>query len=238
MKKDTEWKAIYESLLSDFNNIESKITSIIGFSDVLREKLPEDPEMDGYLETVIKEAKDVDLMLQCIKGGGAAGLPTESTDVDVRVIVDERISDLRSYLESKKVEIENQVPRDTRVRMAEKHAVSIVGNLLRNSVFHRGEWEKVLVYAEREPLLVSKGDIEKEYVVFHSRDMIPGNGVKGEKDGIKATTEGNVIIPQKEYGFGIYIAGKIARLYGGDLEISTGKGYRDSVVTLPLYAGD
>lgn len=138
--------------------------------------------------------------------------------------MDGKIKELTPYLDSKKVEIENQVPVDTYVRMAENHAGSIVGNLLRNSVFHREEGEKILVYSE---------DPGKEQVFFHNKDLVPGNGVKEKREGTKAATDGNVIIPQKEYGLGIYIVGKIARLYGGELKISEGRGYRDSVVTLP-----
>ncbi|MFW6180318.1 MAG: sensor histidine kinase [Spirochaetota bacterium] len=187
--------------------LKAPITALIGYASLLAKQGPESPEWDQYLQRIVDNSRLLDSMIEELLLVSRLGEPSPGP-CSLDHAVHEALRPLHRQLEDREIRLWVQ-PGTPPVCMSEQHLVQLCSRVLGNAVRYSPPGGRVSVgFLDGEYYVSDRGPGMSEEVRGRAFDMF----FTTEKKGLEHT------------GAGLFIAARIARLYGGEIRLESSPG--------------
>lgn len=201
------------------HDLKTPLTSIINYADLLG-TLPEKEDIDReklseYAEVLLRQSKRLKKLLEDLIEASKAttgNLEVNLTSCEIGVLLSQTVGEYQQKLQEKQMQLITKQPEEPVVIQADgRHLWRIFDNLFNNICKYGQENTRVYLTVEKQEkeVLIAFKNISK-YPLELSGEELQERFVRGDKS---RHMEGN--------GLGLSIAGSLAELQGGSMEITT-----------------
>lgn len=213
------------------HDLKTPLTSIINYSDLLKQAVTEPEKVKEYTEVLHRQSvrlkKLLDDLLEVSKAS-TGNLSTDPTPCDINVLIMQTTGEYEQRFAEKNLELILGEPKqDAHIMADQRHLFRIFDNLLGNIYKYAQPGTRVYLNVENED--------KKVRIIFRNMSEYPLN-INGEEL-MERFVRGDKSRHKEGNGLGLSIAMSLAQLQGGSLKIITDGDLFKAVLEFPTQQG-